>query len=195
MKTSVVLGLALLSLAACRKEEKIEPKAASAKSNAVATANQDTIPDKAAFRIELYKDSINHDETMIQFDHAAGLVYSPDRDGLYFPGFGQLSLATISNDNRDLAIYSLPYTQNMAVGLDVEAKSDGAYALKMSYQRQLPPNTQVWLKDLYLKDSTNMCSKNYNFSVVKADGNSFGSKRFKVIIKEVTGQQQTAVPN
>ncbi|MBS1502151.1 MAG: hypothetical protein JST32_08825 [Bacteroidetes bacterium] len=195
MRTSVVLSLALLSLAACRKDEKIVPKVTTAKSNIAATASQDTIPDKAAFRIELYKDSVNHDETMIQFDHTAGLTYSPDRDGLYFTGFGQLSLASISGDNKHLAIYSLPYKQNMAVGLDVETRSDGAYSLKMSFQRQLPGNTQVWLKDMYLKDSTNICMKDYSFSVVKADSNSFGCKRFKLVVREASGQQQTAVPN
>jgi hypothetical protein len=98
-------------------------------------------------------------------------------------GFGDLSLASMSNDGKKLSINGLPYTQGMSIGLDVEAKDDGAYSLQVSYENKMPANIQIWVKDTYLKDSVNVCKANYNFTVSKADTNSFGSKRFKLIIK------------
>src|SRR5579872_5406937 len=140
MKKLFLSSLVLFSLAACQKDPAVLPKApAAAPASAtpvpatVAKVNTDTIPDNSAFKIKLVKDSINSDETMLSFDHLATRRYSSSNDAPYFAGFGQVSLASVSSDGVDLAINSLPYAPGMSVGLDVHAKTDGAYQLEISY--------------------------------------------------------------
>ncbi|MFI5161752.1 MAG: hypothetical protein ACHQHN_10775 [Sphingobacteriales bacterium] len=182
MKTLLLLSLILFSLAACRPEESISPKAAILSKT---KAKLDTIPDKAAFKIKLLKDSSIADETMVYFNHLATCKYSSGGDAPYFLGFGQVSLASVSSDGVDLAINQVPYTPGMSIGLDVRTKTDGIYLLKISYNK-MPANIQIWIKDTYKKDSVNVCSGNYSFSAAKADTNSFGKKRFRLILKEAT---------
>src|ERR1700740_1621464 len=104
MKTSIKLLAIIFLFAACKKEEKIEPKTSLGAQSAaskpksislppVATAPHDTIPDKALLKIKLAKDSFNYDETMFIFNHTAGLNYDPNEDSPYFSGYGQESLS------------------------------------------------------------------------------------------------------
>jgi hypothetical protein len=183
MKKLILLSSILFSLAACQKEEAIAPKASPASSTASVTSKKDSIPDDAALKVKLIKDSTNYDETALVFDHLATLNYSDSNDAPYFIGFGLVSLTSVSKDGRDLAIYRLPYSSGMSIGLNVNTKADGAYQLSISYEKNIPANIQVWIKDTYLKDSLNVCTKNYHFNVTKADTNSFGSKRFKLILR------------
>jgi len=194
MKKLLLLSLTLASLAACQKENIVLPKTHATATPAapgpviVAKVNTDTIPDKSAFKIKLVKDSTNSDETMLTFNHLATCKYSSSSDAPYFTGFGQVSLATVSSDGIDLAINQMPYTPGMSIGLDVRAKTDGAYQLQISYVHNMPANIQVWLKDNYLKDSVNVCLKKYSFKVITADTSSFGKKRFKLILKDANTQ-------
>ena len=195
MKKLFLLSIALVSLAACQKEAIVLPKKAPAIGASaapgpaiVAKVNTDTIPDKSAFKIKLFKDSTISDETMLTFSHLATRKYSSSNDAPYFAGFGQVSLASISSDGIDLAINQMPYTPGMSIGLDVRAKTDGAYQLGISYQHQMPANIQVWLKDNYMKDSVNVCLKKYNFKVITADTSSFGKNRFRLILKDASPQ-------
>jgi hypothetical protein len=192
MKKLILLSIIIFLLAACQKEAKILPKVTPVVTTAVVTAKPDTIPDKAAFKLKLCKDSVNTDETLFAFNHLGSLNYSTTNDAPYFTGFGQVNLASISADGVDLTINNLPYTSGMLVGLDVHTKTDGAYFLKLSYEKNIPANIQIWIKDTYLKDSINVCSANYHFNVAEADANSFGKNRFKVILKD-SGQQQTTL--
>jgi hypothetical protein len=184
MKTLLLLSLILFFFAACRPEESILPKAAAPAT--IAKASFDTIPDRAAFKIKLLKDSSTADETMLYFSHLAQRKYSSAVDAPYFQGFGQVSLASVSSDGVDLAINQLPYTSGMSIGLDVNAKTDGIYSLKISYNHNVPPTIQIWLKDTYRKDSINVCSGNYSFNVTKADTNSFGRKRFSLVLRQAS---------
>ena len=196
MRAAILLLLVMLSFAACKKTAELVPQKGPVKakvdsvsvvktdtvSNVVAT-KPDSIPDNAGFRLRLFKDNSNYDETLFMFRKTASLNFASNMDATYMQGFGQESLASISADNKELSIYSLPFTQGMSVALDVEAKNDGAYSLQMSFQTKMPSNIQVWVKDTYLKDSVNVCSGNYNFNVAKADTNSYGTKRFRLMIK------------
>ena len=186
MKKLILLSLILFSLAACQKEEKVLPKAAVLGSNT--QVKPDTIPDNAAFKIKLVKDSTNGDETMICFNHLASLKYSSSNDAPYLPGFGKVSLASISADGIDLAINKVPYTPGMPIGLNVHTKTDGAYLLETTYKNKIPASVQVWLMDNYPKDSVNIGLNKYNFNVIKADTNSFGSKRFRLVLKDAGHQ-------
>ncbi len=188
MKASILLLLTLVFLAACQKDIKILPKVTqvtSVATNSTKTnqVKHDTIPDMAAFKIKLVKDSVNSDETMFLFNHTASLNYDVNVDASYFPGYGAESLASISKDGVDMMSYSLPYKSGMEVDLDVNAKANGSLSLQLSYQRDIPANIQILVKDTYLKDSVDVRTANYNFKVSTADANSFGNKRFKLIIK------------
>jgi hypothetical protein len=183
MKTPILLLITLLTLAACKKEAMVVPKAAPLKFANVADIKKDTIPEGAAFKIKLVKDDANYDETMFIFHKTSTLAFDFNEDAAYFPGYGAESLSSISSDGQDLAIYNLPYRNNLAIGLDVNMQTDGAYSFVISYERKIPANIQVWVKDNYTNNSFDVSSKNYTFNVVKADTNSFGNKRFKLVIK------------
>ncbi len=188
MKTSKLLQLSLFALAACKKEAVIIPKAAPLKFANVADIKRDTIPEGAAFKIKLVKDESDYDETMFIFHKTSTLAFDFNADAAYFPGYGAESLSSISSDGQDLAIYNLPYRNNLAIGLDVNMRSDGAYSFAISYERKIPANIQIWVRDTYSKDSVDVRAKNYTFNVLKADTNSFGSKRFKLVIKNTNLQ-------
>ncbi|MFI5161469.1 MAG: hypothetical protein ACHQHN_09335 [Sphingobacteriales bacterium] len=182
MKSSILLSVILFSFVACKKEPLVAPAPAPLKYADVAALKKDTIPDKAAFKVELVKDHDNYDETMFIFDKTSSLNYNADVDAEYFTGFGQESLSSISTDGTNLAIYRLPYRSGMAIGLDINVQADGAYTLDLSYEKNIPANVHVWLKDNYLKDSVDVCAKKYTFKVVKADPNSYGNQRFQLVI-------------
>ena len=185
MKTSILFIFTIILLASCKKDIEIIPKAPklNVSGSTVAVVNADTIPDHAAFKIKLVKDDINSDETMIIFNKASKTTYSASEDALYLQGFGQEGLSSISSDGRDLVFNNLPYTPGMSIRLNVRAQADGPFSFQLSYQTKVPANTQIWLKDNYKKDSVDVRTVNYKFNVTKADTNSFGQNRFKLIIK------------
>jgi len=193
MRVFVLISMVVFSLTSCKKDAEIAPKteatasAPSTSKTSISVAplktTKDTIPDNAFFKIQLGKDSINTDETLIEFNHRSGVNLSMSYDAPYFSGFGQVSLASVSGNGVDLAIYSLPYTSGMSIGLDAHAKTDGAYFLRMSYEKNIPSDVHIFLKDTYLKDSVDVRNINYNFNITKADTNSFGRNRFKIIVK------------
>jgi hypothetical protein len=197
MKTSLILLSSILLLAACKKEEQIVPKATT--NQQVTTTTVATtpvvaaIPDTAMVRIRLANtaDATQYDETLFIFNHASTLAYGSN-DAAYFQGFGQVSLSGVTSDNRNVSIYGLPYTAGMSVPLNVNTKADGSYSLGISYESKIPSGTHVWVKDAYLKDSVDVCKGNYSFNVAKADTNSFGSKRFKLVF---TVQAQVSAPH
>jgi hypothetical protein len=185
--TSLLLvSLLLFSLQACQKEAKEIPQNIPAGSATIVAASQDTIPDKASFKIKLIKDSMNYDETAIVFDHTASLDYNPMEDAIYFTGFGRESLSSLSGDGRALAINRLPYSPGMSLYLDMHAKADGIFFLETSYENNIPADIHIWLTDTFLKDSVDIGFANYNFSVSKADTNSMGGKRFKLTLKDIS---------
>jgi hypothetical protein len=196
MKKTVLLLPALLLLSACIKDLRDAPgPSVNVKSKTGVSTDPDTVANKVAFRLRLMKDSTDYDETMIAFKPGASPDYLAGEDGLFFQGFGPVNLASISADHTNLSINTLPYHQNMSIGLDVIAKDSGVLSLDISYQSNLPPTTQIWLKDMYLKDSLNLTSKKYSFTVNKADTGSFGSKRFCIVMKEGSVKHNTGGPN
>jgi hypothetical protein len=186
MKNLIILLIILIFSASCKKEEQREtlPEAPLKVTKNITLPKLDTIANDAMLRIKLCKDSINTDETALMFKSTASVNYVNNEDARYFPGFGQVSLSSISGDGKNLAINCLPFTAGMSIGLDVETKTDGAYLLKVSYESDVPQSVQVWIRDSYLKDSVDLCQGNYQFNVTKADSATFGKKRFSVVLKE-----------
>lgn len=208
MKTSALLLTTLLFLAACKKETVVTPQNTPvnqqpANSNPTQSSNgtnssdskppvtsgntapavPDTIPDKAMLKIKLVKDSSNYDETMFMFNHTAKPAYNVDYDSPYMDGFGQESLASLSSDNHDLVVNTLPYSQGLSVALDVNTNADGAFALQLSYLKSVPSDIQVFIKDNHLKDSVDLRTGVYKFNVVKSDAATYGANRFTVVFR------------
>ena len=171
-------------LAACHKEESVRGSTTNTDPiKPVAAAEQDTIPDSGAFKLRLIKDNTNYDETMFVFNHTAQLKYTSSRDAVYFAGNGAESLSSLSADGTPLAIYTVPFINGTTINLHVGSRNDGLFTLQMSYAHKIPKNIRIWLKDTYMKDSINLCSAGFKFQINKIDTNSFGDKRFKLVIR------------
>lgn len=139
-------------------------------------------------RLQLAKDSINIDNTLVRFKDNAKTVYVPNEDAPYKVGQGLVSLSSISSDNRILAINQLPLTNNQVIRLNVNATSDGNYALNLKSAAGIPKMFDIWLKDAYMKDSLNMrIYHTYNFTIIHSDSASFGAKRFALVMHENPG--------
>jgi len=196
MKASILLLATIFLFAACKKETVVAPKTPPVtQSPSTSGSNQgqvsttttatppDTLADRAMMKIKLVKDSDNYDETMFIFSHTASSSFDLNEDSPYFPGYGQESLSSISADGRDLVINTLPYTPGAPIRLNVNAKSDGAFSLQISFENKIPANVDVTIKDNYLKSSTNISSAPYQFNVVKSDTSTYGANRFTLILK------------
>jgi hypothetical protein len=146
-------------------------------------ARYDTIPDGGCLRIKIQKDSFSTDETMLVFDHTASAMYINTQDAVYFPGYGDVSLSSLSNDGMPCVIQKLPYIQCNPIGLNVNVKSNGIYYLKLSYLNKVPQTIGFWLKDKYMKDSLDLRVGTYAFQVIKSDTNTFGRERFKIVLR------------
>ena len=185
MKALNLVLIAAILLAACKKEARVapEPKPFATATAAVAAMDKDTIPDKSGLKLKLYQDSTISDETFIIFNHVSSPDYVFNEDAPYLNGFGHVNIANISRDGTDLAISSLPYSTGMSIGLDIHTKSSGSFFLRISGLYKMPADKQIWLKDNLQKDSIDLRLGNYGFKVDEADINSFGKKRFVLIIK------------
>jgi hypothetical protein len=189
-----ILGAAMVFLFfACQKEsvktlatQGLQPDSLPAV--AALPLKTDTLPDMAYFKLKMMKDSFNYDETAIMFDHLATLNYDQGLDSPYFKGWGAESFFSLSDDGMLLAINRLPYKNGLVIPLGVESQADGLYVMKMNGKRGLPADLQIWLKDAFMKDSTNLSSASYSFQVNKIDTASYGKSRFKLCLR--CAQQQ-----
>jgi trimeric autotransporter adhesin len=147
----------------------------------------DTIAVVPYLRLQLYKDAINNDDTYIGFGSGFSTKYVVNEDARYMQGQGEESLCSISGDNVPLAINKLPFPgkQSLVIGLKVRVTADGAYSLNMTQEVDIPQIYEVWLMDAYKKDSLDMkLTKTYAFNIVKADTNTYGSKRFSLVVRQ-----------
>jgi hypothetical protein len=137
-------------------------------------------------RLELAGDNIRlRDETLILFKNGAKSDYIPEEDVKYFQGAGQVRLFSYSSNGFALVFNRQPFPDKTSnIKLNVFTRSDGRYQLKMSEIAGVPKLYGIWLVDNLLKDSIDLRNNpSYSFNVSKADTNSFGGRRFKVIIK------------
>ena len=133
------------------------------------------------------KDSAISEQTMIRFKDQVQLAYKPDVDALYKPGFAQASLSSKSSDHADLSINSvpLPKQKGESIQLNVNANYSGTYTLRLRDIVAVPQLYDLWLMDMYKKDSLDMRqNKAYFFDIYKNDTASFGSNRFKLVIRQ-----------
>jgi len=182
MKTLTLLSLTIILFAACKKDTRIGPEIPPSVT-AAAAASLDTLPDKAGFRIKIFQDSANYQETSVIFKHTSSPDYVFGEDAPYMPGFGKVSLSSISKDGKDLSMSIMPYTPGAGIGLNATTKAGGLFFLKVSAIYIMPSDTKIWLKDNYLKDSVDLRSGNYAFKVDEADPGSFGKERFVLVVR------------
>ncbi len=137
-------------------------------------------------RLQLAKDPINTDDILIRFQKDASSVFDVDVDARYFQGFGQVSLSSFSSDGVPLAINLQPYPKTSeSIGLKVLTKTDGPYKLNITQIANIPRLFDIWLMDAYTKDSIDMRKHaTYSFNVLKSDTNTYGSKRFILVIRQ-----------
>jgi hypothetical protein len=137
-------------------------------------------------RLELEKDSINKEETVIRFSGSAKNSFVVNEDSEYMPGFENVNLYSTSTDNVALAINNMPLPkQSQTIKLNVNAIADGTCKLNMTEINAVPNLYDIWLMDAYKKDSLNMRHNSaYIFQIAKSDTNSYGSNRFSLVIRQ-----------
>jgi hypothetical protein len=185
----------LIYLTSCQKDSvslNIKPTPASTSVPATTVLNQGTASSDSAlnnikgyFRLQLSSDTINTDNILISFNPAAKTKYVGGEDAPTFQGFGLVSLSSFSSDNVALAINALPLTsKGVNLGLRVNAKTDGIYKLGITTIKNIPDAYQIWLMDTFKKDSLDMRQNaSYAFNIYKDDSASFGSDRFKLVVR------------
>ena len=199
LKIGALLLSSCILITACKKNG-IEPAAQSTEgaqtkgavssisTQGASTAGIDTVGNnvKGFLRLQLTKDSINSDNILLAFDPAAKTAYVGGEDAPTLQGFGVVSLSSLSSNGIPLAINSLPLTnQGLKIGLKVYARNDGIYSLDMKTVKNIPAMYDIWLIDNYKKDSLQYRTySRYNFNVITADTASFGSHRFKLVIRK-----------
>lgn len=134
--------------------------------------------------LQLAKDTINTDETLIILNNKAHKEYVQGEDALYLAGSGMVSLSNISGDNKALAITQLPMTgSGQIIPLKINVSAQGVYKVNLTDGQNLPDVYDVWLKDAYAKDSIDL-KHNITYSFrVNGDTASTGSKRFSVAVR------------
>jgi len=150
----------------------------------------DLVTNNQFMRLELGKDSIDKDNVLIRFNSNAKAGYNIKEDAPYRTGLGAVSLASISSDKVILGINQLPLaSMGQTIALKIGATTDGSYILNMKELVGVPQLYDVWLMDAFKKDSVNMrTDKLYNFTIAKSDTNTFGSNRFKLVVRQNPAQ-------
>ncbi len=135
-------------------------------------------------RLQVIKDSLNRDESLIFFNDTASVNFSANEDAEYLPGVSQVNISTKATDNTALAINQIPFpVKSQIIPLNVNVPADGAYQLAVPEVQNIPQLYRVWLKDAYSKDSLNLKGNKpvYNFNAVLNDSTTF-KNRFSVVI-------------
>ena len=143
--------------------------------------NAATAPVDQHLRLELAKDSVNKEETVLVFNSDASAAYVAGEDALYFPSTGEVSLSNVAG-NKALAINQLPFSaQRQTHPLNVRVTSPGPYQLNLTEITNVPPIFDIWLKDALRKDSVDLKNNpSYSFTV-PGDTTGTGS-RFSLVI-------------
>jgi len=138
-------------------------------------------------RLKLAEDSVNTEDIVVRFKSDATPIYDQNIDAAYKTGQGRVNLASISSDQVDLAINTLPLPKQtpLTIGLNFNVTVDGNYTLNLTDLVGIPKLFDVRLTDGYKKGTSNLKEKNtYSFNVVKGDSTSFGPKRFALVISQ-----------
>jgi hypothetical protein len=111
-------------------------------------------------RLQLAKDSVNIDESVLVFKKNTSANFVVGEDARYFKGTGTVSLSNVSANNVALAINQLPFTNaKQSIALKIGINTSGAYRLNMPEATNISKQYDIWLMDNYLKDSLKYMTK------------------------------------
>jgi len=146
--------------------------------------NAVTPPVDRHLRMELVKDSVNREETVLVFNNAASTAYVVGEDALYLKGNGGVNLCNIASNNQALAISQLPFpAKPQTIPLNVSVISGGPYQLNLKEITNIPSMFNVWLKDALLKDSVDI-KNNPAYSFTVAGDTTGTGNRFSLVVSE-----------
>jgi hypothetical protein len=137
-------------------------------------------------RLQMSLDSINTDDMYIGFKPNASAQFVSNEDAPYKTGYGKVCLSSFSSDGVSLAINKIPLPglKQTAIPLFVTASAKGTYKLNRTELNGIPRLYEIWLMDRFNKDSLDMRhNTTYAFNIT-ADTNSYGSKRFQLVIRQ-----------
>jgi hypothetical protein len=144
-------------------------------------------PDDPYIILQAVKNPHATSETVVRFDDRVSLVYNPAKDKMFKPGYGKVSLAAVSGNDKDLSVFTVPFpnAQSEQIKLNVNATNNGAYNLSFKNAASIPDLYNVWLKDACKKDSINIKIKDsYSFNIDNTDTTTFGTGRFTLVISQ-----------
>ena len=136
-------------------------------------------------RIKLVKDSLNMDDISIIFQKNATGKFDQTIDAYDMGGDGEsVDLSSYSTDGTILAINTMPDLSNVdSIKLYVSGSTTGLYSLTFPIKNNLDPRYKIFLKDNFMKDSLDVTDySNYGFNINRTDTNTFGSRRFVLMI-------------
>ena len=136
--------------------------------------------------LEMGLDAENTNEILFKFKSNASAAFNSNEDAIYMVGSGKVSIASVSADNIALGINTLPLPKTSeTIALKVSATADGIYTITRKQLAGIPQLYDIWLMDNYKKDSLDIKhNTTYSFNIYKADTNSYGSKRFTLVIRQ-----------
>jgi hypothetical protein len=137
--------------------------------------------------LKMIKDSANYDVTHLRFLDTYKKGYDEMEDAEDFNGPNQIVLfGAMTGDEHLVAIASQPLEkQRTSVFLSVDGTVSGLYTLQKIDLSGIPPVYEVWLMDHFKKDSLDLrANDTYNFNLDKANPETFGNKRFELVIRK-----------
>jgi hypothetical protein len=140
-------------------------------------------------RLKMVTDTVNYSDMVIGFNSTSNTTFNPLEDSRFVWGMGTPeSITAVSSDSIDVSAKWLPFPKNNSarvVNLYVWAATSGTYTVQRTDFKSIPAIYEVWLMDGYKKDSLDIRNNTtYAFDVNLSDTASFGSNRFKVIIRQ-----------
>jgi hypothetical protein len=129
---------------------------------------------------------------VVGFNSSSTTNYNPHEDSEWLPGMGtRATVSGLSADNVKASVKWLPLlksTSAQVLDLNVTASTSGTYTFERTDFKEIPSIYNVWLVDSYKKDSLDIRhNTTYAFNVDLSDTNSYGHKRFHLVVREDPG--------
>jgi hypothetical protein len=188
--TLILFAFATISLSSCVKDSIVDsPNPGAAPgivSPNVQTTNNQPTNTFEYINLQLAEDAVNTDAILINFKPGSSTAYDNNEDAIYFQGFGNVSLTSLSSDKVALSINTLPLPKtSVSIGLVVNVKTDGVYKLNMTAIKSIPKIFEIWLMDNYTKDSLDFRNNpTYAFNIYTSNAASYGSQRFSLVVRQ-----------
>jgi hypothetical protein len=140
-------------------------------------------------RLKLVTDSVNFDDMVIGFNSLSTTKFNPKEDSEFLAGIGtSASVSGSSSDSIKVSVKWLPLNKNgdaQVISLNVSALQSGLYTFERTDFKAIPSIYEVWLMDNLKKDSLDIRNNTtYAFNIDLTDTNSYGGKRFKIVIRQ-----------